>query len=134
MEGAKHIVLILARELASNIATPLLIVDAEGTLVYYNEAAAQFLGRPFNAVGELPAEQWTGLFRAETPEGVPLAKDERPLTTALTKTRPVYRRITLISGDGLRRRIVVSAYPLLATATQVVGAISIFWEDDGKGG
>jgi len=136
-EGAvgKHIVLILARELASNIASPMLIVDAEGTLVFYNEAAAQVLGRPFNAVGELPAHEWTALFRAETPEGVPLAPEDRPLTMALTRVRPVHRRITIILGDGVRRQIAVSAYPLPATPTQVVGAVSIFFsEENSEGG
>ena len=35
----KHLVLILARQFASNLATPTLITDERGYLVYYNEAA-----------------------------------------------------------------------------------------------
>jgi len=35
----KHLVHILAREFASNLATPTLIVDAQGQLIFYNEAA-----------------------------------------------------------------------------------------------
>ena len=44
----RSIVLILARDLASMLATPMLIVDAEGALIFYNEAAGSILGRPFN--------------------------------------------------------------------------------------
>src|SRR5262249_56920920 len=33
----KHLLLILARELASNLATPTLIADAQGTPVFYNQ-------------------------------------------------------------------------------------------------
>ena len=47
----KHLVLILARELASNLATPTLIADADGTLVFYNEAAGTLLGKRFEELG-----------------------------------------------------------------------------------
>ena len=43
----KHLVLILAREFASNLATPTLIADAEGTVVYFNEAAEEVVGSSF---------------------------------------------------------------------------------------
>src|SRR5258708_15734397 len=92
MEGptGKHIVLILARELAVNIATPLFIVDANGTLVFYNEPAERLLGQPFRATGELPAERWTALFTAKTPAGKPLSTQNRPLTPPLTGSRPTH--------------------------------------------
>jgi PAS domain-containing protein len=130
MEGptGKHIVLILARELAVNIATPLFLVDAAGTLVFYNESAERLLGRPFRATGELPADQWSELFRAESVDGAALAADDRPLTTALQTLRPTHRTMVIISGDGERRKLVITAYPLLATADRAVGAIAIFWE------
>ncbi len=34
--GQKNVVLILARELAANIAAPLLVFDRDGTLVFFN--------------------------------------------------------------------------------------------------
>jgi PAS domain-containing protein len=36
--------LILARELASNVATPFLVLDADGTLIFFNERAEQIIG------------------------------------------------------------------------------------------
>jgi len=130
MEGptGKHIVLILARELAVNIATPLFIVDADGTLVFYNEPAERLLGQPFRATGELPAERWTALFSARTPDGEPLSTEDRPLTAALTRLRPTHRSLLISGGDGVARRLVVTAYPLLANSTSAVGAVAIFWE------
>src|SRR5262249_17528744 len=50
----KHLVLILAREFASNLSTPTLIADARGYLVYYNEAAELVVGRRFSEAGEAP--------------------------------------------------------------------------------
>ena len=38
--GPRSLPLILARELAANLATPMFLLDADGMLVFYNEAAA----------------------------------------------------------------------------------------------
>ena len=46
----KHLVLILAREFASNLSTPTLIADERGYLVFYNEAAEGVVGRRFGEV------------------------------------------------------------------------------------
>jgi hypothetical protein len=37
--------MILARDLTSRLATPAFVVDADGTLAYFNEAAEPVLGR-----------------------------------------------------------------------------------------
>jgi len=57
--------LILARELATNAATPMFIADADGTLVFYNEPAERILGRSFAAAGEIVASEWETLFRVK---------------------------------------------------------------------
>ena len=74
----KNIVLILAREFASKLATPAFVNDAEGTLVYYNEPAEVVLGRSFAEAGEMLAEQWTALFSVERPDGTPMPLEEIP--------------------------------------------------------
>jgi PAS domain-containing protein len=131
--GGKHIVLILARELANNLATPLFIVDAQGTIVFFNEPAEHLFGQSFSMIGELPADRWTALFRAETAEGVPLAARERPFALALKRRRPSHRRMVLVSPDGVRRPVVVTTYPLMASGTELVGALAVLWKDDGAG-
>ena len=52
----KSLILILAREFASKLATATFISDAAGRLVYYNEPAERILGRTFAEAGEMPAE------------------------------------------------------------------------------
>ena len=59
----KDLILIHARELASKLATAMFIADAEGDLVFYNEAAEEILGRTFAEAGEMSAESWTSLFQ-----------------------------------------------------------------------
>jgi hypothetical protein len=43
----KSLVLILARELATNLATPIYIADSVGDLVYFNEPAEQIAAGRF---------------------------------------------------------------------------------------
>ena len=50
--------LILARELAANLATPMFLLDARGVLVFYNDAAALLIGKPFAELGEIPVERF----------------------------------------------------------------------------
>ena len=67
------LVLIVARSFATKLATPTLITDARGDLVYFNDAAAELIGRSYLDIGELPASRWQELFEPRT-------LDEEPLT------------------------------------------------------
>ena len=46
--SAKSLPLILARELAANLATPMFLIDENGNLVFYNDAAELLIGKPFS--------------------------------------------------------------------------------------
>jgi len=59
MPSPKPIQIILARQLASSLAMPILIVDADGTLIYYNEPAETIFNQRFDETGEMPAAEWT---------------------------------------------------------------------------
>src|SRR5712692_10134047 len=81
---AKSLPLILARELASNLATPMFLIDAKGTLVFFNEAAELLIGRTFAELGEISALE----FGATPPRGSPsssgvrlIARSWQPATT-----------------------------------------------------
>ena len=53
----KNLILILAREFASKLATATFIADADGNLVFYNEATEDLLGRTFAEAGEMSAAE-----------------------------------------------------------------------------
>ena len=55
MIDSKSIQIILARQLASCIATPVLLVDAQNALIYYNEPAEAIFNQRFDETGEMPA-------------------------------------------------------------------------------
>jgi PAS domain S-box-containing protein len=124
------LVLILARGLASSIATPMFLVDTTGTLVYYNEAAEQILGQTYAEAGEMSPEEWGTAFSPEDPEtGDKLDPHGLPLTQALAEQNPAHRRMAITSMDGERRLINVTALPLFARTDEFVGAVAIFWQE-----
>ena len=43
----RNLVLILARSFAAQLATAVFLVDADGTVIYFNEAAELLLGQRF---------------------------------------------------------------------------------------
>jgi PAS domain-containing protein len=126
----KHLVLILAREFASNLATPTLITDERGWLVYYNEAAEEIVGSPFAEVGELPLENWTAQFSPRTLDTEdPLPLERRPTGIALYERRPAHERFRITSVDGVDREVAVTAFPLFAHVDELVGTVTIFWHE-----
>jgi PAS domain-containing protein len=125
----KHVVLILAREFAANLATPTLIGDEEGRLIYYNEAAEELVGRRFAETGEVSLDEWTSSFSPRSPESGLLPAEERPARIALDQRRAAYQRYRATAGDGVERDIAVAAFPLFAQADRFVGVVVMFWPD-----
>jgi len=124
----KDLVLILARDMAARLATPMFVVDSVGTLVFFNEAAEGLLGDTFADVGELPAERWAETFRSVDEDGRPIPRRELPLGIALLEGRPAHRTLDLIGADGVTRHISATAIPLQRHPGQTVGAVAVFWE------
>jgi PAS domain-containing protein len=132
MATSEHnLVLILARGLASSIATPMFLVDPDGTLVYFNEPAESILGQTYAEAGELSSDEWSVMFYPEDPDsGEKIPQEALPLMVALSKQRPAHRPMVITGQDGVRRRIALTAFPLFARTDEFVGAVSIFWEED----
>lgn len=126
---SKHLVLILARELASNLATPTLIADDEGRVVFYNEAAEEVLGRPFAETGEMPIDEWSAGFSPRTRDQKPATPERRPTRIALDERRASHERFWITSLDGVEREVAVTAFPLFAHADEFVGIMAIFWRE-----
>jgi PAS domain S-box-containing protein len=125
----KHLVLILAREFASNLSTPTLIADHAGRIVFYNEAAEAVVGLRFADAGEMPLDEWTGSFAPRTEESEPLPPERRPARIALDERRATHERFRITSADGVERDVAVTAFPLFAHADEFVGIVVIFWRE-----
>ena len=124
----KSLVLILAREFASKLATAMFVADAEGRLVYFNEPAERILGKSFAEAGELPASEWTELFAVEELDGSPMSLRDMPGGVALFQRRPAHHTFRMTGFDGKKREVSVTAFPLMAHESDLVGIVNVFWE------
>jgi PAS domain-containing protein len=122
----KPLELILARNLMASLSTPAFLVDEDGMLVFYNEAAGALLGKRFEEVGKMGAEEWGSSFGPFDDEGNHIPFDELPLTIALRQGRPAHAEYRIRSLDGLDHQIEVSAMPIVASGGSR-GAMAIFW-------
>jgi PAS domain S-box-containing protein len=127
----KSLVLILAREFASQLAMPTFIVDGEGNLVFYNEPAETILGRAFAEVGELPADELVRAIDIANLDGEVLEPKERAIGVALFEHRPTHATRRLRSMNGEWHTVEVTAFPLLTGPDEIGGVVAIFWETDG---
>jgi PAS domain S-box-containing protein len=125
----KSLPLILAREFAANLATPMVLMDNQGRLVFFNEPAEQILGQTHAEVGELGPDEWGRLFDVERIDGTPVEIEKTPAGVTLAERRPAHDTLAFRTVDGVRHEIAVTAFPLLGREEELLGVVSIFWED-----
>lgn len=131
--SAKPIELILLRQLARRMPMPVVLVDADGLLVYFNPATERMLGYMRDQYPEAPM---THLHRVGDPrdvDGNPIPLERMPIAVALHERRPQQRTLIVHGADGRPHRIVTTSIPLDGQGGTLLGAMSIFWEEDGDG-
>ena len=126
----KTLVLLLAREFASTLVTPIYITDRDNTLVYFNEPAERTGGRSFAEAGEMSVRQWAELLRLRSVDGTSVPLKEMPGGIAFIERRPAHARLRLTGLDGVEREIATTAFPLLAPDHEFHGIMVIFWEQE----
>jgi PAS domain-containing protein len=124
----KSLPLILARELASNLATPMFLLDAGGMMVFYNDAAALLLGKPFAELGEIPSGEFGAALKLTTPDGEPIRRRDSPSGIAFFEHRPAHQAVMATAYNGVRRGFEATAYPLLGATGVMHGVVAVFWE------
>ena len=127
MSTSKSIQIILARQLASCIATPVLLVDAQNALIYYNEPAEAIFNLRFDETGEMPAAEWTTRFAAVDDDRNPIAPEDRPMMRALAECCPISQTMWLRGSNGNWQHLCITAIPLVGERGLLFGAMSVFW-------
>lgn len=124
----RNLVQILARDFASRLATAVFLVDPDGELIYFNEAAEDLLGQHFSEGHGMSVREQLTAFAPVAEDGSRLPLEELPLGIALVRRVPAHGALKIVGHDGERRDIEVTAFPLFAHSDEFVGAVAIFWE------
>lgn len=96
-------------------------------MVYFNEPAERVLGRRFDEIRVMPFEEWSTAF-VPSVEGRPFAVEQIPLVMAVRQAIPAHDRFDIVSGDGVKRSIESTAFPIIGPNDRLIGAVSMFWE------
>jgi PAS domain-containing protein len=122
--------LILARNLIDGITLAAFLVDPDGVLVFFNDAAGELIGRRFEEVGRLRREEWSSEFGPFDEFGKLMPTEDLPVTVALRQGLPAHDRFRISSsGEDELIEVDVSALPL-GSADGFKGAIIVFWRTD----
>ena len=122
--------LILARQLASSLTVPVLLVDASGDLLYINEPAEEIFGRRFDDIDSLPLAERAAILAPRDRHGHPLPADELPGIRAMRENQPVHAEFWINSFDGRPRATESTAIPLQGVDDTVIGAFIAVWLPD----
>jgi PAS domain-containing protein len=128
----REIELILIRQLADYLATPIFVVDPHGDLIYYNEPAERLIGRPFDQSSQMTFDEWSTVFDPRRADGSEVPPDGLPLARALRDHLPAHDSLGIVGLDGATRFIEVTAMPLEGQGGRHLGAVAIFWTQDGS--
>ncbi|MFN2560712.1 MAG: hypothetical protein ABR571_05390 [Jatrophihabitans sp.] len=120
--------LILARELAANLATPMFLLDATGMLVFYNDAAELMLGRTYAELGAVTADEFGAMLQLTDVDGTPLRRRDSPAGIAFINREPAHRRLVATTLDGRRETFECTSYPLFGKEDQMHGVLAVFWK------
>jgi PAS domain-containing protein len=129
----KPLELILARNLLTSLSTPSFLVDGDGTMVFYNEAAAAVLGRSFEEAGQMTVAEWTDAFGPLSSEGGRLDFDELSLTKAIRDGRPAHGSFRIRTASDPEQPIEAAAFPIVASPEGTSGAMILFWPREASG-
>jgi PAS domain S-box-containing protein len=125
--GQQPVELILLKQVAGYLATPMFLVDAEGNLVYYNEPAEEILGHRFEETGQMPLQEWGTIFSPTDSLGRTIPAEDLPLAVAVAERRPSQGSFWIKGSDGISRHLAVTAVPLQGQGGTDLGALSLFW-------
>lgn len=127
-QAPRSLPLILARELSANLATPMFLIDAEGTLVFYNEAAELMLGKQQSELGEIVANEFGNMLQLEDLDGNPMENKDSPAGIAYFQREPAHKKLCVTTLDGRRMVVESTAYPLFGRTGEMHGVLTVFWE------
>ena len=130
MSKQKPIEIILLRQWASHMATPIWIAGTRGELLYYNEPAEELLGRRFDEAGSMRLRELPKIFKTTTEDGKPISEADLPLAKALLQRQPAHLRVRITALDGKSRLLDITAVPLIVQGGAYLGAMAMFWEPD----
>lgn len=122
--ASRPIELILAKQWAGLLVTPVLLFDGEGTLLYYNENAEILLGRSFGLTGPMRRSEWAAAFQFEDLDGQDLDADQTPIGSSLDGAQADQMTLSLRGIAGALTKIRLTTVPIQGAGNHRHGVLA----------
>jgi PAS domain S-box-containing protein len=110
------------RRVLDALPAPIYATDANGRIIYYNEAAAALAGRR----PKLGEDEWCVTWRLYWPDGRPMPHDQCPMAVALKENRAVRGVEAILERpDGSRIPFIPHPTPLHDASGRLIGAVNM---------
>jgi len=129
--GTVPIELVLVRQAAEYLTQAIFLVDEGGTVLFFNEAAAALLGRPFEDVAPQNIADWLDQLEICDGDGRPMPGTAVPIALARRDGHPAHAVMDVRCLDGVVRRLAVTSVPLVGQGGVLHGAMSLMWDAGG---
>lgn len=123
--------LILARQFADSMNMAAFLVDPQGNLLFYNEAAEDILGIRFAETGAMAVNEWSSMFTPTDVEGNPLPPEGLPLVETLGTHKPAHGTFYINNKKEKHVLISVTSIPIEGRPDRYLGAMALFWKSPG---
>jgi PAS domain S-box-containing protein len=101
------------------------LTDAEGRIIYYNQASVELAGRR-PVVG---SDEWCITWRLFWPDGTPMPHSRCPMAVAIKERRPVRNQeIVAERPDGSRVPVLAFPTPLFNDRGRLIGAVNVLMD------
>jgi PAS domain S-box-containing protein len=109
-------------QVLKGIQMPVYITDAEGRIVFFNDAAAGLWGcRP-----DLGKDFWCGSYKLLKPDGTELSPQDHPMRLALNGKKTLSEKeIIVLRPDGTKRIVAPFPQSLYDNAGKLIGAVNL---------
>ena len=110
------------RELLDALPVAVYVTDADGGIIFFNEACIEFSGR----TPVIGSDRWCVTWRLLNPDGTPLPHDKCPMAVALKENRAVRGAEAIAERpDGSRVPFIPYPTPLHDTDGHLIGAVNM---------
>jgi two-component sensor histidine kinase/DNA-binding response OmpR family regulator len=110
------------QELIASIPAAIYTTDAEGKITYFNQAAAELVGRP----PTIGSDEWCVTWKLYLPNGTPLPYDQSPMAIALKEGRAIRNaEVVAERPDGTQVPFIPYPTALRDGVGKIIGAINM---------
>jgi PAS domain-containing protein len=123
----QEVELILARKFAEALSDVVLIIDAQGDTIFFNEPGGRMLGRPFEEFDALPFAERNAILAPLRSDGSPLPRGELPGIRAMAEGRPTYVAFYVHDVQGHLQAVETVGVPIQNAGGRMLGAFVVAW-------